>query len=264
MQLWLRSAEKFRTVWNFPNVIGAIDGKHVRIKCPKNSGSLFYNYKNFFSVVLLAIVDADYKFVAIDVGAYGKTSDSEIFGESTFGRKMKENRFNIPPPASVGNGRILPHVLLGDEAFALDLNMMKPYSQKTSRIDETKRIFNYRLSRARRTTENAFGILCQVFRVFFQPIAVEVQTADDLVVSACILHNMLREEDSRVQHGKEDDPTPELQQKNLCPLECTRSRHHSKEAEKVRQQFTEYFYGEEGSVPWQLQTVRRTGQFQRH
>lgn len=55
-------ALEFWDRWNFPNCIGAIDGKHVRVVCPNKSGSLFYNYKNYFSIVSLAIVDAKYNF----------------------------------------------------------------------------------------------------------------------------------------------------------------------------------------------------------
>jgi len=72
------TADAFYNKWNFPNCIGSIDGKHIRVKCPNNSGSMYYNYKNFFSIVLLAIVDANYRFVLIDIGAYDKDSDSGV------------------------------------------------------------------------------------------------------------------------------------------------------------------------------------------
>lgn len=72
---------EFKKKWNFPNVVGAIDGKHVRIKSPANSTSVFFNYKDFFSVILMAVVDASYKFIGIDVGSYGREGDAgfEIF-----------------------------------------------------------------------------------------------------------------------------------------------------------------------------------------
>ena len=69
---WKSIGDEFYERWNFPNCIGAIDGKHVMIQCPFNSGSLFYNYKSYFSIVLLAVALADYRFVMVDVGAYRK------------------------------------------------------------------------------------------------------------------------------------------------------------------------------------------------
>ena len=59
---WEKVAEDFATMWNFQNTIGAVDGKHVAIKCPANSGSYYFNYKGFFSIVLMAIADAKYKY----------------------------------------------------------------------------------------------------------------------------------------------------------------------------------------------------------
>ena len=57
---WKKKAEEFYSLWQFPTCIGAIDGKHIEIQAPYNSGSLFFNYKNVFSVLLFALVDASY------------------------------------------------------------------------------------------------------------------------------------------------------------------------------------------------------------
>lgn len=78
---WEKNIEKFWNKWNFPNCVGAIDGKHVIILAPPNSGSLYFNYKKTFSIVLLALVDANYNSIAVNVGALGKDSDGGILSK---------------------------------------------------------------------------------------------------------------------------------------------------------------------------------------
>lgn len=69
---WIKIAYEFYNIRNFPNCIGAIDGKHCRIQAPINSGSAFHNYKGYFSFVLMGIADARYRFIWVDIGNYGK------------------------------------------------------------------------------------------------------------------------------------------------------------------------------------------------
>ena len=76
--------------WNFPNCIGAIDGKHVMIQCPVNSGSLFYNFKSYFSIVLLAVTSADYMFVMVDIGSYRSSNDSGVLNKTALFKCLKK------------------------------------------------------------------------------------------------------------------------------------------------------------------------------
>lgn len=85
---WKRKEQRFRSQWNFPNCIGALDGKHVIIEAPPNSGSLYFSYEKTFTIVLLALVDADYRFTVIDECALGKNSDSQILINSNFGKAL--------------------------------------------------------------------------------------------------------------------------------------------------------------------------------
>jgi hypothetical protein len=106
---WNDIAAGFKNNKHFPNCIGAVDGKHIRIKKPNNAGSLFYNYKQFHSTVLLSVVDCAYKFVIVDIGSMGKNSDAGIFDRSLFGQKFKDGLLNLPLPCAIeDNGPAVP------------------------------------------------------------------------------------------------------------------------------------------------------------
>jgi len=116
--VWKSSASKFRDLWHFPKCLAAIEGKHISILCPINGGSLYFNYKGFHSTVLLALVDAEYKFLAVDVGSYGKNSDGNVFYKSVIGTKLETGALNIPPNTPlIENAVPMPYVIVGDEAF---------------------------------------------------------------------------------------------------------------------------------------------------
>ena len=133
---------------NLPHVVGAIDGKHIRIQCPKQSGTIFHNYKGFFSFVLLAIFDARYCFLLFDVGQYGSNNDAGVLANSSIGKKIVEGEMSIPPPRHLEGCLLnpLPCYLVGDEIFSLKTWLMRSYPGQPS---EEERILHYRLSCAR-------------------------------------------------------------------------------------------------------------------
>ena len=89
------------------------------IKCPANSGSNFYNYKNFFSIVLFAIVDADYKFVYVDVGKNGRISDGGIFANTPIYTKLENNDLKLPTCEPLPDRvKKIPYMIVGDETIS--------------------------------------------------------------------------------------------------------------------------------------------------
>ena len=139
-----------------------MDGKHVQLKCPFNSGSFYLKYKSSFSIVLLPLVDADYKFLYVDVGCTGRIRDGgAFFFNSSLSNALSLNTLNI----LLLDCESLPYVVVVDDGFSLKTFMMKPYASKN--LCTEKRVFNYHLRRARRVVENAFGILVNRFRIFF-------------------------------------------------------------------------------------------------
>ncbi|XP_046865511.1 protein ALP1-like [Drosophila willistoni] len=178
-------ADDFWKLWKFPNCAGAIDGKHIRIQCPPHSGSMFYNYNKFFSVVLQGVADSNCKFIAIEVGGYGKQSDGGTFNASQFYRQLiLITNTNLP-----GSSIKMPYVFVGDEAYPLLETLLRPYSSRT--INAEREYFNKRLSRARRCIECAFRIMTSKWRLLWKPIETVPDFVDIIVKAICILHNAI-------------------------------------------------------------------------
>lgn len=131
-------AKKFEVRWNFPNCIGALDGKHINIKPPIHSGSKYYNYKQRFSIVLMALADADSRFLYVDVGCNGRISDGGVFQACTLDQSLQARTANVPPPKCLPGDTTtpLPHTIVADEAFPLRDNLMKPYPHRSLDLDK--------------------------------------------------------------------------------------------------------------------------------
>ncbi|KAK0400906.1 hypothetical protein QR680_015512 [Steinernema hermaphroditum] len=251
---WLELSNAFEQQWNFPHVLGAIDGKHIQIQKPCRSGSLFFNYKHFFSTVLLGVCDADYKFLYYDIGNYGHHHDSHVLESSSFGRKLQEGSFVFPEDSHLrGTGTLLSYFFLGDAGFPLQTRIMKPFAGITSKAQAT---FDYRLSRARRVIEDAFGILATRWRILLKDIETSTPLADSIVRACLHLHNFLSDEEpfTRRRHN-ETGVDPELfvqARMESAPVHPLRSQNPTTYAKMVRRKLVDYFR-REGRVRWQDQ-----------
>lgn len=247
--IWEQKIKDFESITNYPNCIGAVDGKHIRINCPPNSGSECYNYKKYFSIVLLAVSDAKLNFTAVDVGAYGREGDSTIFKNSKFYQRLKDCTLGIPEDrplpvpqnvSSVTPNEPMPLVLLGDEAFGLNKNVMRPYPNKN--LTAERRTYNYRHCRGRRVVECAFGVLSNKWRVLHSCILVDIDFASSIVQSCCVLHNFVKKRDGYIF---EDTLSCEL-----SPLSDQVTVGGRSSGIEIRDKFCNYFNGP-GAVAWQ-------------
>ena len=146
---WREVAKGFQDRWNFPHACGALDGKHVAIRKPKQSGSIYYNYKGFFSIVMLVLCDANYKAIWAHVGTPGSESDCGIYNDSPMFQGIQDGTINLPAPKPLPNdNEDTPYFFIGDDALPLRQHMLKLFSVRY--LDHEQLVFNYRLSCARR------------------------------------------------------------------------------------------------------------------
>jgi hypothetical protein len=256
---WKQIAQKFGMRWNFHNTVGALDGKHVGIKCPKNGGSMYYNYKGFHSIVLMALVDADYKFMWVEAGSNGSASDAQLFNACDLKAAFEDGSIGLPAPDCLpADDRPVPYFIIGDDAFALRTWLMKPFAKRNMNNEE--RIFNYRLSRARRIVENAFGILANRFGCLLTKMKQSPKTVTDIVLACCCLHNIMRLRYPAAQNcllDVEDEnhhvvPGAWREGVNMHDMQSVAGANQATRAGKAQRLYMKHYYNSPaGSVPWQ-------------
>ena len=155
------------------------------MQAPHN-GSEYFNYN---SVVLMAVCNAIYEFIMVDIGDSGRQSDGSVYNNSHLSYAIENKTLNLPELESICQNpdSILPYVFVADDAFGLKRHMMKPYPNQNIPLDQ--RIFNYRLSRARRIIENTFGIAKTRFRIFRRPIIAKTEKV--ILITRLLLPNFL-------------------------------------------------------------------------
>lgn len=213
----------------------------------------------------MGIADAKYKFTYIDVGANGRISDGGVFNRTSFFKSLTDGELHLPVPEPLpGRDELIPYLLVADDAFALSNNLMKPYAKRN--LSGIERVFNYRLSRARRIVENAFGILASRFRVFGKPIHLVPEKVRKITIACCALHNYLLmrssiyfyptlvdhyDNNGNVVHG--DWRSDVNSENNFYPLEAHRTFNTNK-GKQIRDELSEYFV-HEGEISFQYSRI---------
>ncbi|CAL4245265.1 unnamed protein product, partial [Meganyctiphanes norvegica] len=264
---WKEISYQFQRDWDFPNCLGALDGKHIKIQTPSNEGPLYFNYKGYHSIGLLAVANAKYEFIYAEVDASGQDSVDGVWTNSSLRKIFENGNANIPSRGIVPNSSCkLPFVLIGDDAFPLKSYLMKPFPNKSQ--SNTKRIFSYRLSRAQKVVENAFGILGSKFGILNKTIPFAPEKVKDIIMACVSLHNLLCRHATKAYlppgyvDGERKDgsiiPGTWRQYDNIfldmLPLERLKCNELSLEEMSIRDEFANYFMREGAIVKQKLMT----------
>lgn len=179
----------------------------------------------------------------VDIGGEGRQSDGEIFRD--IGRRFEEGQFKLTNAKPIEiDGPALPYVLLADEAFPLTTYMMRPYP-RSGKLDLKKKVYNYRLSRARRVIESAFGILSARWRIYRRPIIASIANAKKIVQATMALHNfIIINEKKLLSNNTYAHITPKdrnIISEGLSSLPINEDRSFVNSGIKVRNTYSEYF-----------------------
>ena len=182
--------EEVESEWQFPCCFGALDDCHIPIKCP--DGGLeackeYHNFENLYSVVLMAAIDAKYQFIWASAGFPGNSHDSIMLQSTELYRSIIEDSI-IPDIAKDENGTNIFPLLLGDSAFPFKTWLMKPFTNAV--LTEEQKYFNYRLSRARMTTEGAYGKFKGRWRILNRKCESRPDNVKILTSACIVLHNL--------------------------------------------------------------------------
>jgi hypothetical protein len=244
--------------WQFPQAFCAIDGSHIPIKCPpggREANKQYHNFKNFYSIIVLSLVDAKYRFIWNSVGATGNTHDSTLFQSSTLYENLTNGNIEFGEAHKV-KGVAVPPIILGDGAFPLKSWLMKPFG--SANISRMQRNFNYRLSRARMVTECAFGLLKSRWRVLHRRCESSKDTTKCMALACLTLHNITIEHKDvwprqyRIDYDAKTNkrrPRKEVRD-TLNMTKCSNTGGHAtvSEAAKIRKALLDEFWEERQSV----------------
>ena len=230
-------------MWQFPCCWAAIDGCHLPLKCPPGgleSSKEYHNFKNFYSIVLMALVDSHYRFIWGSCGYPG----SIILQSTELWSNIKDGN-GLPPIGKKVGELTVPPIIVGDSAFPMATWLMKPYTNAV--LTPKQRYFNYRLSRARMVTDGAYGQLKGRWRVLLRKCESSSTNVRTFALACMVLHNiclhlgdtMPKKLDITIDLSSNEKRDRAKIREILEMRNCTKVRDSSLQAEKIRDALAE-------------------------
>ncbi|XP_017465889.1 PREDICTED: uncharacterized protein LOC108358883 [Rhagoletis zephyria] len=223
----------------FPPCMGAIDGCHIEIHPPRQDATDYHNYKGWYSTILLALVDARYRFVYINVGSPGRCNYSQIF-ESSVLKAQLEQCSHLHEMSRTSSDVDVPVFIVGDSAFRFSKILMKPYAFQIMQ-NEREKSFNYTLSKVRRVFENAFGHPKARFRRIGKGIDNKVENTNAIIKACCVLHNFLNERNDNINE-KWMSAVQDMERNRQYPQQEMSVNDRQNSAEIIRNSLATFFY----------------------
>lgn len=239
-------------LWQFPCCWSALDGCHIPIKCPPRGLQLckeYYNFKNFYSIVVMGMVDSNYRFMWGTCGFPGNSHDAIILQSTQLWADIKEHEL-IPNIGKKIGEVLVPPLVLGDLAFPFKTWLMKPYSNAV--LTPKQRYYNYRLSRARMVTEGCYGQLKGRWRVLLRKCESSKEEVKTATLACMVLHNVCIDRGETLSKKLDltlDPVTNQRRDRNrireiLQMLPCEKVRDSCQQADIIRNALADKLFSE--------------------
>lgn len=189
----------------------------------------------------------------VDCGFAGRNSDGGVFRVSAFGRWLQSDNNNIPTSSRLPhdeNEQKFPYYFVADNAFPIRRNVMRPFPERN--ISNKNRIFNYRLSRGRKTIECTFGMMTQKFQIFLTPIRCKkYSTIISIIKCVCVLHNFIRKHDGIAYTVRDTEEQSYSHTGNVFNAQTNLQINETSSPIILRDYLANYFLKPQAALPWQ-------------
>ena len=219
-----RVIDSFKERSSLPNVLGAIDGMHIKIRIPIENREEYFSEYQQYDIVCQGIVDGNTKFIHVVAGFPGSMQDSQVLRNTEISN-MIDHGFKAPK-AIISKTEVAPY-LVGDNVYPLTEAIMTPFADSTT--DPAEKKFNKELSRARDAVGNAYGMLKSRFQILVKGED-QVPRVIETVTACCVLHNICVDNGDYWNENIEEPSCSQLQGRNTS------------DGEELREKLKRYIY----------------------